>query len=114
MCCSDCHQGTDCRVESRCSGLLPVDWKSQDQLWAYWLLSVLVDRWPSRYCQEIANDLSRIALGHDDEAAHLVALRILAKNRMLESEAIRERLETLRKEDPEDREEYTDIESLLE
>ena len=87
--------------------------KSEDYIWIYWVLSLIVANLPSSFCSNLSDDLKALAYNYDEEGAHIEALRICVMHNLDKPDYLRKILDEKIRLDNENEDEYIDILSGL-
>lgn len=83
--------------------------KSNDYIWIYWVLSLIVVNLPKSLCSSLSDDLKALAYNYDEEGAHVEALRICVKHNLDKANYLRKIINEKIRKDNDNEDEYTDI-----
>ncbi len=86
---------------------------SRDMIWIGNILLSLGRRFPSIFWLQLKKEISAVAKTIDGEFANIYALRILAQHKLMHEEEIRRLLVRFCIEDPENCDDYDEIELIL-
>ena len=87
--------------------------KSDDYIWIYWVLAILVSRLPKGLCAQLSDDLKALAYNYDDEGAHVESLMICARYKLDDPNFLRKVINEKVQKDNENKQEYFEILSIL-
>lgn len=87
--------------------------RSSDYIWIYWILLVLVNKFPSEACAQLKNDLLSLAFGFDPEGAHIIAMEICIRHKFEEKNIFLNLIKKKIQLDINNKKEYEILMSLL-
>lgn len=87
--------------------------KSDDYIWIYWVLSLIVVNLPKSLCSRLSDDLKALAYNYDEEGAHVEALRICVQHNLDKTNYLRNIINVKIRIDNDNKDEYIDILSDL-
>lgn len=107
-----------CFLETRAESVLPAVESllrdSHDQMWKYWVIVLLVQRWPAASVRRLRSVLLQLAEDSDADEVHRVALETLIQNRLINCTAARAMIDAKRKRFPHLEEDWNEIRDWLE